>query len=411
MSAASLPPLDATASRSVIDFKAPKTRKERIDNDENRLASTNPFVLPSDEQLFKMREQERRERAEKRAKLLNLSIWEKTTSAAMLSRSVRLRELVGEQVTHKAKEEPAQSAMLQPRGEKENMSEYIAKKREMFLVQMSLDTKREEIRKLEEKAQMKEEALVRSERTLEEDAMRFDAYLKDNDKKAHEAIKKAEEETKRKQEKTHEIKRLQQQIQLLTSEMTKHREALEDCLRYKSFLDMLTPSEWITQQEEEQKLKHEQRRQAIFEELLQKWEAQKQEILEEYQVREQEELKKYERSGSMRRKGERISRLPDIPPPPSLENVQLDEQEEDLPMYFQQPQQLLEIFTTLEEQNLFLIQNSQHMEETLDELRQSFKESKDQLEDKSLALQHQLEELQVRNNILAEERKAVVTLT
>ena len=33
----------------------------------------------------------------------------------------------------------------------------------MFLVQMSLDTKREEIRKLEEKAQMKEEALKKSE--------------------------------------------------------------------------------------------------------------------------------------------------------------------------------------------------------------------------------------------------------
>lgn len=35
------------------------------------------------------------------------------------------------------------------------MGEFIAKKREMFLVQMSLDTKREEIRKLEEKAAMK----------------------------------------------------------------------------------------------------------------------------------------------------------------------------------------------------------------------------------------------------------------
>ena len=54
------------------------------------------------------------------------------------------------------------------RGEKENMTEYIAKKREMFLVQMSLDTKREEIRKLEEKAQLKEEALQRSEQMLEE---------------------------------------------------------------------------------------------------------------------------------------------------------------------------------------------------------------------------------------------------
>ncbi len=58
------------------------------------------------------------------------------------------------------------------RREKENMATFIAKKREMFLVQMSLDTKREEIRKLEEKAQMKEEALKKSELMLEEDAIR-----------------------------------------------------------------------------------------------------------------------------------------------------------------------------------------------------------------------------------------------
>lgn len=50
-------------------------------------------------------------------------------------------------------------------------------------VQMSLDTKRAEIRKLEEQAQQREDALKRSESMLEEDAMRFDAFLKENDYK------------------------------------------------------------------------------------------------------------------------------------------------------------------------------------------------------------------------------------
>lgn len=58
--------------------------------------------------------------------------------------------------------------------EKESMAEFIAKKREMFLVQMSLDTKREEIRKLEEKARMKEEALRKSEQAS---ATWFDASI------------------------------------------------------------------------------------------------------------------------------------------------------------------------------------------------------------------------------------------
>jgi hypothetical protein len=53
----------------------------------------------------------------------------------------------------------------------------------LLQVQMSLDTKRAEIRKLEEQAQQREDALKRSESMLEEDAMRFDAFLKENDYK------------------------------------------------------------------------------------------------------------------------------------------------------------------------------------------------------------------------------------
>lgn len=42
----------------------------------------------------------------------------------------------------------AASQIDRGRRQKENMADFIAKKREMFLVQMALDTKREEIRKV-----------------------------------------------------------------------------------------------------------------------------------------------------------------------------------------------------------------------------------------------------------------------
>jgi len=121
------------------------------------------------------------------------------------------------------------------RREKESTAEFIAKKRDMFLMQMSLDIKRKEIKKyvcvcvcmcvcmyvcvcvcvrvyvhvcvfvrviyvcvcvcmcvcrLEKRAKMKEDALKKSEMMLEEDAMRFDAFLKENERQAHEAIRK-----------------------------------------------------------------------------------------------------------------------------------------------------------------------------------------------------------------------------
>lgn len=43
------------------------------------------------------------------------------------------------------------------------MADFISRKREIFLVQMSLDTKRDEIRKLEDRARQREEALQKSE--------------------------------------------------------------------------------------------------------------------------------------------------------------------------------------------------------------------------------------------------------
>ena len=83
---------------------------------------------------------------------------------------------------------------------------------------------------------------------LEEDEIRFDAFLKENDKKAHDAIKKAEEETRKKQEKVFEIKRLTQHIQQLNSDIIKNKETLDECLKYKTFLDDLTPQQWISDQ-------------------------------------------------------------------------------------------------------------------------------------------------------------------
>jgi type III secretory pathway component EscV len=73
--------------------------------------------------------------------------------------------------------------------EKESLDDYIAKKREMFLVEYALGVKRDEIKKLEQLAQEEERELELAERHLEEDAIMFDEFLKENDKNSVEAIK------------------------------------------------------------------------------------------------------------------------------------------------------------------------------------------------------------------------------
>jgi hypothetical protein len=63
-------------------------------------------------------------------------------------------------------------------------------------------------------------------------------------------------------------------------------------------------------------------------------------------------------------------------------------------MYFVEPKQLMDIFASLEEQNLFLIQNSQETERTLEELRHAYEETKRTMDSRTESLDTQIKELQ-----------------
>jgi hypothetical protein len=363
-----------------------------------------------------MRETEKQRREEEKVKNASLKIYEKTTMSSTIGNIRRFQtdetpsdgQGINSSQSRQARGlvAAATAAISNDRlREKENMSDFISKKREMFLVQMSLDTKREEIRKLEEKAQLKEEALKKSELMLEEDAVRFDTFLKENDKKAHEAIKRAEKETKAKADKVQEIKKLNQQIQLVQSDMSKLTEQLQDCLQYKAFLDELTPPEYEAEQLQKKRQRQQQRLQKRKNKILAEWEAQKSKALAEIEERERQERERVEKESKNKKKIEKIRQKEIvIPPMPNLDNLSITSSGEEIPMYFQNPQQLLDIFTALEESNLFLIQNSQETEQTLEELKQSYRETKKNMDHKTQALKSNIDELEAQ--IAQEELKA-----
>ena len=85
-------------------------------------------------------------------------------------------------------------------------------------------------------------ALKKSELMLEEDAIRFDTFLKDNDR-AHDAIHAAEEETRLKGAKQKEIMELMRDIAAIKSQETSLKEQLELCQEYKS--SRLAPPEFF----------------------------------------------------------------------------------------------------------------------------------------------------------------------
>ena len=77
-----------------------------------------------------------------------------------------------------------------------------------------------------------------------------------------------------------------------------------------------------------------------------------------------------------------------------------EEDEKNLELYFADPQQLLDIFLELEEQNLSLIQNSQDTEEALEEMKQTINKTKIKMEKETEMLKKQIEFL---NNEIRKE--------
>ena len=76
-------------------------------------------------------------------------------------------------------------------------------------------------------------------------------------------------------------------------------------------------------------------------------------------------------------------------------------------MYFNEPQQLLDIFTALEESNLFLIQNSQETEAALEELKTKFSDTRSRMDADSSQLESQIDSLRGSINVEEEKQNAL----
>lgn len=65
----------------------------------------------------------------------------------------------------------------------------------------------------------------------------------------------------------------------------------------------------------------------------------------------------------------------------NLDEISEDENDEEQ-MYFREPSQLIDIFHSLEESNLFLITNLKEIEQETEEIKSAFMQTKEQLNEK-----------------------------
>eukprot|EP01137_Pigoraptor_chileana_P008705 Opistho-2@55919 len=378
--------------------------------------AANPFVMPPDEEIFSLRDDERKRKKEERERSKNLKVHEKTTQSSRLNAKALLKDEDDVELREALEkhEELSNANMIMSHDrhvEKENLAEFIAKKREMFLVQYSLGVKRDEMRKLEEIAQAEEQKLANDEKALEEDAAKFDAFLKENDKNSVEAIKRAEAETKAKMEKVAEIKKINAQIMAIKSEMSKNEDQLKEYQLYKEFLDKLTPQDWFEEKKTEKRRRKEERAGRLSE--GEKLSNNARAIKSPYGAQGKRATVKgapgkvrTTLSASLTGSLSTVRDLngDDDASVISGTEIDSDDDDEEPELYFTDPKQLLDIFAELEEQNLSLIQNSQETEEALEELKQKIAATQERMLKETESLKQQIEYLE--GAIVREEEKA-----
>ena len=120
---------------------------------------------------------------------------------------------------------------------RENRYKLIEKKREMFLVSQMLETKQEEIQRLELHAYMREDGLNCSERMLAQDTNSFIQFFNKIKEETTEAQKRLDEMKKTKNAKNSEFRQISDEYNILVSQINKNVESLQVFYNYKLFLD------------------------------------------------------------------------------------------------------------------------------------------------------------------------------
>ncbi|KAK9804129.1 hypothetical protein WJX73_002693 [Symbiochloris irregularis] len=292
---------------------------------------------------------------------------------------------------------PAESLAPAPTWEakKTDVRDFIAKKREIFLVLMTIDNKKQELSKLQERADLREEAVSKGEQMLAEDAAKFDAFLRENDEKLQQAKRAVEAEVKGKQDKIAEIKKLGALAAVARSELNDVEDQLEQCKGYRDFLDRITPQDWFKEEQAKKDL--------VRAEELATWAAACEGIRSRRAVAAAAQAQAEESYANARTQQEAeaaealIARHkaalalaiaeqepPEPPPPPP---------DDEPKMFFTEPHQLLQSYARLEEENLFLIQATQEAEEAYESAREALQRTQTSMGAQADALSAQVAEL------------------
>ncbi|XP_029398549.1 coiled-coil domain-containing protein 38 [Mus pahari] len=377
--------------------------------------------------LFVFKENEIAARKKERMRNHSMKIYQKTTFSSRMKSRSHLGQLAffadagGTSYERLGLDPTLILRLTEGADRKRTVHEFINDQRDRFLLEYTVSTKKKTIKRFERLIAIKESQLKKAEKKLQDDALSFEEFLRENDQRSVDALKMAAQETINKLQMTSELKKASMEVQSIKSEIAKTEFLLKEYMKYGFFLLKLSPKQWQIQQS--QKRAQSSKSNHILPKILEKFSistAKRNNSIdsdrtERTSVSEDRSSRRGSQGGRHRkptsdqdsRKSAVFTRPESMASEDSLEYFLEDEIVEfDLlpEIYFKEPEELLQVFTELEEQNLTLVQYSQDVDENLEDVNKREKFIQDKINSSiSFLLEHKH---MLRMNCEREEEKA-----
>ncbi|XP_048213898.1 coiled-coil domain-containing protein 38 isoform X5 [Perognathus longimembris pacificus] len=364
--------------------------------------------------------------AKKKEKILNQSmkVHEKTTFSSRMKSRSHLSKLAyytekGGSLEDMELDPTLILRLTEGADAKRTLFDFISDQRGRFLLEYALATKKNTIKKLDKCMTTKENQLKKAEKKLQDDAMAFEEFLRENDQRSVDALKIAAQETLHKLQMTAELKKANMEMQMVKSDIAKTEFLLREYMQYGHFLFKLSPKHWQIQQtlKKSQAAKSTTALPKIVPKITVS--SHKKHHRVDGSEKTSEKTSSDEYSTGKVSKGKQRKKSIYIPEPKKSSSRPDSSSSEDSidlfldgyinftlepEIYFKEPEELLQVLTELEEQNLNLVQYSQEIDENLEDVNRREKILQDKISSNVTFLLEHKEMLKAQ--CMREEEKA-----
>uniref|UniRef100_H0ZD09 Cilia and flagella associated protein 100 n=1 Tax=Taeniopygia guttata TaxID=59729 RepID=H0ZD09_TAEGU len=392
----------------------------------------NPFKVPSDTELFSMRDNEIKKAQEEREKRKTMKVHEKTTYSTKMKAKSGLRKALKKEEEEESIKEATCEERLKSLQEmlswklamkkdyafdRETFHGYLQDRKQIFFLEHTIAVKRGEIEKMENIAKDEEKKMEKAERGMEKDAAMFDEFLKENHNKSVEALRIAKRETSAKTKKITEIQGLTTEIKKVQSDISRFEDTLQEYKMYRDILYQLSPKEW----QEEHRKRHKKQKDKETEPRVNEGNAPRPPTAEQDQgpTSAAHSVTFTDMPRSLLVSESLDFRSRDVRPQlkqflkpllsrelGSLEDTESEissDEDEEPELYFTDPEQLLTTFMEMQDENLSFFLNSQDIADSWNKVHQTFITTHESMEKELAALKQQVNTL--RASVAKEEEK------